>query len=177
MALREWWLDVGSGINAEHWVATPASEGVLRLAMDPLLTSGMIASGRLETLSPNVRRVGAEVRPEHSVETGKARSFIPFRDAVFTRVHCGFVLHLYLEALGLLVAECYRVLRPGGVFEALLPHFGDAHSDGIHRSTRREMEERFGAVEVTRFEGPFTTFWADLYRDRTYLLRSVRRHD
>lgn len=175
MSLRECWLDLGSGINAEHWAATEAPARVLRVAMDPLLTSGMIASGRLEPLPRGVLRVGAEVRPEGSVEAGKARSFLPFRDEVFIRVHCGYVLHLYLETLELLVAECYRVLRPGGEFEVLLPHFGDAHSEGVHRRTRREMEACFGAVEASRFAGPFTTFWADLYQDRTYLLRSIRR--
>src|SRR5579872_6117279 len=100
--MPEYWLDIGSGIDAEHWMAVPAREGVRRVAMDPLLTYGMIASGRLAPVAPDILRVGAEIRPERSVEAGKQPSYLPFRDGAFARVHCGFVLHLYLEILELL---------------------------------------------------------------------------
>lgn len=169
----EWWLDLGAGIEAEHWSASPATPRVRRIAMDPLLTSGMVGSGRLTVLTPDIRRVGAELRPENSVEADKQPSFLPFGNEAFTRVHCGFVLHLYLEVLDLLVEETYRVLKPGGELTVLLPHFGDARSDGIVRNTVAALRRRFEAPRLTPYEGPFTTFWGDLYRDKT--LRIVSR--
>ena len=172
--MPEYWLDLGAGKDAEHWCASPAPPGVRRVALDPLITSGMVVSGRLEAVPPDVLRVGAEIRPEHSVEAGKQRSYLPFRDAVFTHVHCGFVLHLYLETLELLTEEVFRVLAPGGTFEVLVPHFGDLHSERTLQRTTDVLEARFGPVELSRFSGPFTTFWADLYRDKTYLLRCRR---
>ena len=50
----EFWLDIGAGIEAEHWASTAASPGVRRVALDPLLTSGMVLSGRLPSLSPDI---------------------------------------------------------------------------------------------------------------------------
>jgi SAM-dependent methyltransferase len=170
--MAEFWLDLGAGMDAEHWLASPPSAGVRRIAMDPLLTSGMVASGRLAPLPADILRIGGEIRPEHSVELGKARAYLPFRDATFAQVHCGFVLHLYLETLELLAAEVHRVLQPGGTLDVLLPHFGDLHSERVLQRTEDELHRRFGDATLTRFEGPFTTFWADLYRDRTYLIRS-----
>ncbi len=172
----EWWLDLGAGIDAEHWAASPASPGVRRIAMDPLLTSGMVESGRLAVLTPDIRRVGAELRPVNSVEAGKPPSFLPFADEAFTRVHSGILLHHYLEVLDLLVEESYRVLKPGGELTVLAPHFGDARSDGIVRSTSEALRRRFEEPRFTPFEGPFTTFWADLYRDKTLQIL-VRKHD
>jgi len=168
--MREYWLDVGAGVDAEHWAATPAPAYVCRVAMDPLLTSGMAASGRLAALPPDMRRVGGEIRPERSVEAGKAPSFLPFRSDVFTRVHCGFVLHLYLETLERLVDETHWVLLPSGELEVFIPHFGDVRSEQIIQRTTSQLEIRYGRVEVRRAAGPFTTFWADLYRDCTYRL-------
>jgi SAM-dependent methyltransferase len=166
----EWWLDLGAGIDAEHWSATPASPGVRRIAMDPLLTSGMVESGRLAVLPPDIRRVGAELRPENSVEAGKQPSLLPFADDAFSRVHCGFVLHLYLEVLDLLAEEAHRVLKLGGELTVLVPHFGDARSEGIVRSTIEALRRRFGEPRLAPFEGPFTSFWADLYRNKTLLI-------
>jgi SAM-dependent methyltransferase len=170
----EYWLDLGSGIDAEHWCAAPAPPGVRLVALDPLMTSGMVDSDRLGPLPPYVFRVGAEIRPDHSVEAGKQCSYLPFRDAVFTHVHCGFVLHLYLETLELLAEEVFRVLKPGGSLDVLLPHFGDFHSERNLQHTSDVLEARFGYATTSRFAGPFTTFWADLYRDRTYVLRCRR---
>lgn len=167
----EWWLDLGSGIDAEHWAATDAPPGVRRIAMDPLLTSGMAASGRLAVLPPDIRRVGAELRPLHSVERGKQPSFLPFVDGAFRRVHCGFVLHLYLEVLELLAEETFRVLQPGGELQVLLPHFGDPGSDATFRRTASVLAARFGNLDQARAQPPFTTFWADLYQDKTWVLR------
>jgi SAM-dependent methyltransferase len=172
--LTIWWLDLGSGIDAENWAATPAPPRVRRIAMDPLITSGMVESGRLAPLPPDILRVGAEIRPEGSVEAGKQRSFLPFQDGLFTLVHCGFVLHLYLETLELLAQETHRVLAPGGTLEVLLPHFGDSRSEGILARTEAVLREVYGWVTVERFQGPYTTFWAELYRDRTYRLTSHR---
>lgn len=174
MAAREYWLDIGAGVDAEHWAATPAPDGVLRVALDPLLTSGMVESGRLVRLPADIRRVGGEVRPAGSVEAGKSHSFLPFRSEVFTHVHCGFVLHLYLETLDLLAEECFRVLRPGGTVNLLLPHFGDSASTANLSHTQQVFRESFGNAERSRFEGPFTTFWADLYRDRTYRICCIK---
>jgi ubiquinone/menaquinone biosynthesis C-methylase UbiE len=172
--MHEYWLDIGAGINAEHWAATQAAPGIRLVALDPLLTSGMVTSGRLAPLGAQLLRVGAEVRPEHSVEAEKQRAYLPFRDHSFTHVHCGFVLHLYLETLELLVAEMHRVLQPGGTVEVLLPHFGDLHSERTLARTEDQLLACFGHAELTRFTGPFTTFWADLYRDRTYRVRCIR---
>jgi SAM-dependent methyltransferase len=169
-ASTEYWLDLGSGMDAEHWCATPCPPGVRRVAIDPLITSGMIESGRLAVLPTDVRRVGAEIRPERSVEKGRQRSFLPFRDDTFQRVHCGFVLHLYLETLDLLAEEAYRVLRPEGELTVLLPHFGTVESERTLQRTEDALRRVFGDVLLARFEGPFTTFWADLYRDKTYRL-------
>lgn len=165
--MDQYWLDIGAGIDAEHWAATPAPSGVRRVALEPLLTSGMIGSGRLASLPPGVLRVGAELRPQQSVETGKPRSYLPFRDGAFARVHCGFVLHLYLEILELLAEESHRVLQPGGQLDVFLPHFGDGRSEGIVDYTQQVLERRFGTVEIRRHRGPFTSFWADLYQDCT----------
>lgn len=170
----EFWLDVGSGMDAEHWSALEVPANVRRVAMDPLMTSGMITSGRLAKLDARILRVGGEIRPPHSLEPGKELSFLPFRSGVFHRVHCGFMLHLYLELLELLAEETHRVLVPGGRLEVMIPHFGDAHSEGIRRRTTATFERCYGTVEVTPFAGPFTTFWGDLYRDKTYRIACVR---
>jgi hypothetical protein len=172
--LTTWWLDLGSGIDAEHWTATPATPGVRRVAMDPLITSGMVASGRLAPLPPDILRVGAEIRPEGSVEAGKQRSFLPFRNGLVALVHCGFVLHLYLETLDLLAEETHRVLTPGGMLEVLLPHFGDSRSESILQQTEAVLQQVYGAVTLERYAGPNTTFWADLYRERTYRISSAK---
>jgi hypothetical protein len=169
--MTEYWLDLASGMDAEHWAATAAPEGVRRVALDPLITSGMIESGRLAPLPPDVLRVGAEVRPPHSVEARKQLSFLPFRGGVFTRVRCGFMLHLYLETLDLIAEETHRVLAPGGELAVLLPHMGDARSTQIIQRTEDALRRTFGNAEASRFRGPFTTFWADLYQDRTYCIR------
>jgi hypothetical protein len=171
----EFWLDLGSGMDAEHWAATEAPPGVRRVAMDPLLTTGMIESGRLAPLPRDILRVGAEVRPPHSVEAGKQLSFLPFRSGAFTRVHCGFMLHLYLEVLDLLAEETQRVLARGGELTVLLPHLGDARSEQILQRTEDVLRRAFGAAQMERYEGPFTTFWADLYRDRTYRILCRKR--
>lgn len=168
--MAEFWLDLGAGMDAEHWAASPGISGVCRVALDPLLTSGMVASERLAPMPTDILRVGAEIRPKQSVETGKELAYLPFRDATFTHVHCGFVLHLYLETLELLSTEVHRVLQPGGTLAVLLPHFGDLHSEGVLHRTEAELRYRFGNATLARYEGPFTTFWADLYRDRTYLI-------
>ena len=168
--MAEYWLDLGSGTDAEHWVATHAPPGVRRVALDPLITSGMIASGRLAPLPPGILRVGGEIRPPHSLERDRERSYLPFRDAAFTRVHCGFLLHLYLELLDLVAEETYRVLAPGGDLTVLLPHFGDADSSRNLERTIAALRGRFGNAGVSRYSGPWTTFWADLYRERTYQL-------
>jgi SAM-dependent methyltransferase len=169
--MSEFWLDLGAGKDAEHWAATPGLAGVLRVALDPLITPEMVESGRVSPLPADILRVGAEIRPSNSVEAGKGYSGLPFRDAAFTYVHCGFVLHLYLEILELLVAEVHRVLLPGGRFEVLMPHFGHADSERNLAATERELRRVFGNVERDRFPGPFSTFWADLYRDRTFRFR------
>jgi len=168
--MTTYWLDLGAGIDAEHWQGVEAPHGVVRIALDPLLTTSMVASGRLAALPPGVVRVGAEIRPEHSVESGKARSFLPFREGSISHVHCGFMLHLYLETLEILAAEAWRILRPCGTLEVLVPHFGDDHSDAILRRTHEELKRWFDDVIVSRHAGPFISFWADLYRDRTYTL-------
>jgi len=172
--MTKYWLDVGAGMDAEHWASFPAPEGVRRVALDPLLTSAMVASGRLASLPCDILRVGAEVRPERSVEAGRELSYLPFRCGAFAHVHCGFVLHLYLETLELLVAEVHRVLRPGGTLHVLLPHFGDLHSERLVQRTEIELHLRFGNAALTRFEGPYSTFWADLYRDRTYQIHCCK---
>jgi len=172
--MAEFWLDLGAGMDAEHWVASPATPGVRRVALDPLVMSGMIASGRLAPLPESILRVGAEVRPQGSVEAGRERAYLPFRDRSFAHVHCGFVLHLYLETLELLVSEVHRVLESGGTLDVLLPHFGDLHSERILERTEIELRLRFGNAALSRFGGPFTTFWADLYRDRTYRIHCLR---
>lgn len=169
--MAEYWLDLGSGMDAEHWAASIPDPGVWQVALDPLLTSGMVASGRLSALPARILRLGGELRPTASVEADKSRSFLPFRDATFGRIHCGFVLHLYLETLELLVEEAWRVLTPGGTLTVLLPHFGDTRSECILARTEASLRNRFGNLELRRFEGPFTTFWADLYRGRTYELQ------
>lgn len=174
--MAEFHLDIGAGIDAEHWRTHPVREGVRLVAMDPLLTSSMVASGRLASVPPHIRRVGAEVRPTGSVEPGKARSFLPFRSDCVTHIHCGYVLHLYLEILELLVAEAWRVLRPAGTIEILVAHLGNDDSAGILQRTERELRHWFAEVEVEPFRGPCTTFWADLYRDRTFRL-SGRKGD
>ncbi|HEU4753438.1 MAG TPA: hypothetical protein VFU47_10065 [Armatimonadota bacterium] len=170
MAAR-FWLDVGSGIDAEHWAASAPPEGVRRIAMDPLLTPGMIGSGRLQPLPPDVLRVGGEVRPPGSVEAGKEQSFLPFRSGSITRVHCGFLLHLYLELLDLLAEEAHRVLAPGGELTVLLPHLGDLRTERALQHTEEVLRRTFGNAEVGRYPGPFDTFWSDLYQDRTYQIR------
>jgi len=81
--MPEYWLDLGAGIDAEHWAASEARPEVRRVALDPLLTTGMIASGRLAPVSPGIWRVGGEIRPEGSLERGKPRSYLPFRDGAF----------------------------------------------------------------------------------------------
>lgn len=172
--MYEYWLDVGAGIDAEHWAAIQSPPVVRLVALDPLLTSGMVTSGRLAPLGWQILRVGAEVRPQGSVEVEKQRAYLPFRDQSFTHVHCGFVLHLYLETLELLVAEMHRVLKPAGTVEVLLPHFGDLHSEQTLARTEDELCACFGNATLTRFTGPFTTFWADLYRGRTYRIRCIR---
>lgn len=172
--MADYWLDVGAGIDAEHWTASGAPPGIGLVAMDPLLTSGMVISGRLAPLPSQIRRVGAEIRPPQSLEAGKQAAFLPFRHQTFVHVHCGFVLHLYLETLELLVSEVHRVLKPGGTLHVLIPHFGDLHSERILTRTVDELQTRFGDAEVSRFAGPFTTFWADLYQDRTYQIQCTR---
>ena len=167
---HEYWLDIGAGMDAEHWASTAAPERVRRVAIDPLLTSGMVQSGRLAPLPPDIFRIGAEIRPVRSVEHDKQRAYLPFRDAVFQHVHCGFMLHLYLETLEVLVTEAHRVLLPGGTFQVLVPHFGDGHSESILFHTEAALRKTFPEVRLEHFQGPFTTFWADLYRDRTYSL-------
>lgn len=169
--MGDYWLDLGAGIDAEHWAASGAPPGVRLVAMDPLLTSGMVISGRLAPLPGQILRVGAEIRPQQSVEAGKQAAFLPFRDQTFVLVHCGFLLHLYLETLELLVSEVHRVLRPGGTLHVLIPHFGDLHSERILTRTVDELQTRFGNAVDSRFAGPFTTFWADLYQNRTYQIR------
>jgi SAM-dependent methyltransferase len=164
----EFWLDVGAGIDAEHWAAIPALPGVRRVALDPLLTPGMIASGRLAVVAPDILRVGGEVRPEHSTEAGKQRSYLPFRDGVFARVHCGFVLHLYLEVLDLLALETHRVLKPGGELTVLLPDLADGRTGQAIRDAERALRGCFGAAEVSRYGGKATTFWTDLYAGRVF---------
>jgi hypothetical protein len=172
--MAEFWLDIGSGIDAEHWAATGAPPGVRKVALEPLLTSGRVESGRLAPLPPEILRVGGEVRPAQSVEAGKQLSFLPFRSEVFARVHCGFVLHLYLECLELLAEESRRVLRPGGELRVLVPHFGDSHSEAIRRRTTEAFRAAYGEVEASLFAGPFTSFWADLYQGKTYQLRCIK---
>jgi SAM-dependent methyltransferase len=172
--MPDYWLDIGAGIDAEHWASSPAPAGVRRVALDPLLTSGMVTSGRLAALPRDILRVGAEVRPQRSVEAAKQRAYLPFKSGVFAHVHCGFVLHLYLETLELLAAEVHRVLQPGGTLDVLLPHFGDLHSERNLERTEIELRLRFGNAALSRFEGPFSTFWADLYRDRTYRIRCCK---
>jgi SAM-dependent methyltransferase len=170
--VSEFWLDIGAGMDAEHWAASPAPSGVRRVALDPLLTSAMVASGRLAPLPPDVLRVGGELRPPHSVEGDKHPSFLPFRNGAFVRVHCGFLLHLYLELLELIAVDAHRVLRPEGTFDVLLPHLGDHHCEENLQRTELTLRRTFGNAEMARFEGPFDTFWSDLYHDRTYRIRS-----
>ena len=164
-------LDIGAGIECEHWIAAPPPGGVVAVGLDPLLTAGMVDSGRLQPLPASILRVGGELRPSRSVEKGRPASSLPFRDASFEWVHCGFLLHLYLEIMPLLVRETFRVLAPQGTAEFLIPHMGDTRSDRLISETREEFLRVFGTVQFTRFQGPFTSFWADLYRDRTFLLR------
>ncbi|MGV3719842.1 MAG: hypothetical protein ACO1SX_02940 [Actinomycetota bacterium] len=163
-------LDLGAGIDAEHWTAAAPASNVRLIAMDPLITTGMTEAGRLARLRPDILRVGAEIRPARSVERGKQQAFLPFRSGAIAHVHCGFMLHLYLETLEVLVAEVWRVLRLGGTLEVLLPHFGDIDSERTLQRTQDELARWFGKVSVARFDGPFTTFWGDLYQDRTYRL-------
>lgn len=168
---QEYWLDLGAGIDAEHWSATPVPPDVLRIALDPLLTTGMVESGRLAPLPSDIQRVGAELRPPGTASTGsagKSHSFLPFRSGLFAYVHCGFLLHLYLELLDLLALETYRVLTPGGTLRVLLPHLGDAACQANLEHTTAVLHRQFGNTERRPFTGPFTTFWADLYRDCTF---------
>lgn len=172
--MSEWWLDIGAGMDAEHWSAIPCPPGVRRVAMDPLITSGMVESGRLAPLPPDIVRVGAEVRPPDSVEAGTQQSFLPFRSRAFTRVHCGFMLHLYLEVLDLLAEEVRRVLQPGGEFRVLLPHLGDVCSEQLLQYTESVLQQTFGNGRLARYEGPATSFWADLYQGRVYEMVVIR---
>lgn len=165
---------MGAGIEAEHWVSTPAPAGTRRVALDPLLTAGMVASGPLAALPAGIWRVGGEIVPECPLERGRRPSYLPFSDAVFEQVHCGFLLHLYLEITEALAGEVYRVLAPGGTCVLLLPDLRDGRTEAAIRHTQRAFGSRFGAAAVTRYPGPFTTFWSDLYRDRTWRVACVR---
>lgn len=109
--MSEWWLDVGAGINAEHWAATPCPAHVRRIALD------------------------------------------------------------------LLAEEVFRVLRPGGELTVLLPHLGGLENERNLQHTEAVLRRTFGDARLDRFEGPFASFWADLYRDRTYRIRCVRADD
>jgi hypothetical protein len=135
----------------------------------------MVESGRLAPLPPDIFRVGAEVRPPGSVEAGKVLSFVPFRSDVLRRVDFVFMLLLFLEVLDLMAEVGHRVLKPGGELTVLLPHFGDLDSERNLQHTEGVLRRTFGEVEVDRYPGPFTSFWSDLYQDRTYRLRCVRR--
>ena len=54
----EYWLDIGAGMDADHWAACGGQPDLCRLAMDPLITSGRVASGRLKPLPPDILRLG-----------------------------------------------------------------------------------------------------------------------
>jgi hypothetical protein len=54
----------------------------------------------------------------------------------------------------------------------LLPQLGDLRSEQLIQRTEEVLRHTFGAAELSRFDGPFHTFWADLYRDRSYRIVS-----
>jgi len=155
-----WWLDLGSGMEAEWWRAEPVPPGVRVIAVDPLLTNRMVQSGRPGSAPAGVERVGAEL--------DGARGGLPFRDAVFERILCAFMLHLYLSTLDQAVQEFRRLLLPGGEAIILLPHLGDGRSEEILFTTRRRFAAVFGDATLELYSGPLASFWADLYRGRTW---------
>ena len=67
MQVSEFWLDIGSGIDAEHWSATAAPAGVRRVALDPLFTSGMVTSGRLSALHDRFRDHTVKLFEKHGM--------------------------------------------------------------------------------------------------------------
>ncbi|MFN3651850.1 MAG: hypothetical protein ACK47B_19935 [Armatimonadota bacterium] len=177
MTPTDFWLDIGAGSDAEHWAATPAPPGVRRIALDPLITSGRVRSGTLAPLPADVLRLGAELRPPGSVDPGKEASYLPFRSGSLAWVHCGYVLHLFLELRELLAAESHRVLRDGGELTVLLPHFGESRSDTIIRETHAVLQACFGSAVLAEYRGAASTFWADLYRGRSFEIRCVKRDE
>jgi len=48
---------------------------------------------------------------------------LPFADNEVSRIYCSHVLeHFYIQSLVKLVAECHRILRPGGVMSVAVPN-------------------------------------------------------
>jgi SAM-dependent methyltransferase len=105
-------LDVGAGTGIASWAfASAGARRVVALEPDP---SAVVGQGAIHTLG----------RDDVIEVAGGWGERLSFQDATFDVVYARQVLH-HARDLGRLLAECARVLRPGGTLLACREHVVD----------------------------------------------------
>ncbi len=107
-------LDVGGGNGIAAWALAHRGHDVTAVDPDPSDDVGLGAVARL-------CRVAAESLPGRIRPIRAPVERLPFRDGAFDRIYVRQALHHFSDLRGG-IAECARVLRPGGVLVAAREH-------------------------------------------------------
>jgi SAM-dependent methyltransferase len=136
------------------------------------LDVGCGTGGMLQALGGHGRWVGVDAAPlalDFSRKRGLTRlvtgstGALPFRSGTFDACLCLDVLyHRAVDSEAVALAECHRVLAPGGllvVTDSALAWLRSAHDDAVHgqrRYTRRELVARVRAAGFTPLFASYT---------------------
>lgn len=127
-------LNLGCGLTAPPgWINVDGSWNA-RLAKYPLIRRvlsrfALVPSGKLE------------IPWSSSILTHDIRKSLPFRDGSVAAIYASHVLeHLYREEGQSLMAESFRILRPGGVLRVVVPDLRAIAEDYLGNGASKNRE-------------------------------------
>lgn len=163
------WLD-----GSRSWIVNAISRGALKRALNPHLRGRLldIGCGDKPLAAWTRGRVDRHVGVDHpaglhgpsGVDVYSTAYRIPFRDSSFDAAACSAVLE-HLEEPAQALAECFRLLKPGGVAAYTVPFIWHLHEEprDFYRYSRYGLEHLmkragFEVVSIRALSGFWLTF-------------------
>lgn len=168
--LRIWWVQT----THRRIVTKHAWEAVQRLDGTVLDAGGGRSAPHDGAWSAGAKRIRLDVVADHRPEVVGDATRMPFREGSFDAA-VAFELLEHLSNPVAFASECYRVLRPGGVFYGTAPFIYPIHGDphDYLRYTADGLRTVFAAFDVIDVQ-PYGSHWSSTWTLLTTQSRAVR---